>query len=476
MAALEVLDTAMQSGISPPDRFRDWRISSSPQAQYDLSRQIQVDGQPTFVSEKIEIPEALTSEHSGGVLMASFYIPLSGLEADTTALNTIANDLANLNTTGFKSQTANFSDMFYQQIGQQGSGDLIQEGSGVDASSIQSDFTQGSQISTDSASNVEVEGNGFFVVNGGGANVYTRDGNFGVSQTGSLITQSGDQVMGYPAAGGVVNTNAPLTGMNLPVGQVQPATATTSFGMTANLDATAAVGTAVPAQVKIYDSLGVSHIATVTYTKTANNTWSYSIGLPAGDATGSANTTGTLTFDANGNLTSPSANVTGISFTGLADGAADMTLSFNVLGTGGSPTITQTDVASAASATNQNGFTSGTYTGFSVASDGTVNATFSNNQTLAVGQLALANVANPQGLDLLGGGNYATTQASGNAAIGVSGSAGLGIINDDTLEASNVNISAEFSNLIVAQRAFEANSKGVTTFDTIAQETINMIH
>jgi flagellar hook protein FlgE len=408
--------------------------------------------------------------------MASFYIPLSGLEADTTALNTIANDLANLNTTGFKSQTTNFSDMFYQQIGEQGSGDLIQQGSGVGVSSIQSDFTQGSEISTDSASNVEVVGNGFFVVGDGSSNLLTRDGNFTLGPTGDLLTQSGEQVMGYPAPGGVVNPNAPLTGISLPVGQVQQAQATTSFGMTANLDVTAAVGTSVPAQVTVYDSLGVSHVATVTYTKSANNTWTYSIALPPGDAAGSANTTGTLTFDSNGNLTSPAANVPGVSFTGLSDGAGTMTMSFNVLGTSGSPTITQTNDASGATATNQNGFTAGTYTGFSIASDGTVNATFSNNQTMAVGQLALANVSNPQGLDLLGGGNYATTQASGTAAFGISGNAGLGVIHDNTLEGSNVNISAEFSDLIIAQRAFEANSKGVTTFDTIAQETIEMVH
>jgi len=408
--------------------------------------------------------------------MASFYIPLSGLEADTTALNTIANNLANLNTTGFKAQTANFSDMFYQQIGEQGSGDLIQEGSGVGISSIQSDFSQGSQISTGNATDVELDGNGFFVVNGGATNVYTRDGNFALGATGNLTTQAGEQVMGYPAVGGVVSTNAPLTGISLPVGQIQPAQATTSFGMTANLDSSAAVGTTVPAEVTIYDSLGASHVATVTYTKTANNTWTYSVALPAGDAAASANTTGTLTFDSSGNLTSPGADVAGISFTGLTDGAADMTLSFNVLGTSGKPTITQTDVASVASTTTQNGFTTGTYTGFGIANDGTVNASFSNGQKLAVGQLALASVANQQGLDLLGDGNYAATQASGNAALGVSGTAGLGTMNDDTLEASNVNISAEFSDLIIAQRAFEANSKGVTTFDTIAQETINMIH
>jgi flagellar hook protein FlgE len=189
-----------------------------------------------------------------------------------------------------------------------------------------------------------------------------------------------------------------------------------------------------------------------------------------------ANTAGTLTFNSSGNLTNPAANVTGIGFSGLADGAANMSFTWNVLGSGNTPTITQTDAASAVSTTTQNGYPSGQYQSFSIAADGTVNATYSNDQTLAVGKLALANVVNLQGLQLLGGGDYATTQASGTAAIATSGSAGLGTFQDSSLEESNVNISAEFSDLIIAQRAFEANSKAVTTFDTIAQETINMIH
>jgi flagellar hook protein FlgE len=408
--------------------------------------------------------------------MASFYIPVTGLESDTTALNTIANDLANLNSTGFKAQTVNFEDLFYQQYGEQGSGDLIQQGEGDQVATIESQFTQGSIVSTGNSTDVAIDGNGFFILGEGAGDIYTRDGNFGLNSNGELISQSGLPVMGYPAVGGVVNTNSPLTAINIPVGQVEPPQASSSFGMTANLDASATVGTTVPGQITLYDSLGVSHIATVTYTKTGNNTWSYSIALPAGDATGSANTTGTLTFNSSGNLTSPAADVTGVSFTGLSDGAANMTLSFNVLGSNGSPTITQTSAASAVSATTQNGYASGQYTGFSVAADGTVEVTFSNDQTLAVGKLAMANVANLQGLQLLGGGNYAATQASGQPATGVSGSAGLGTFEDASLEESNVNISQEFSDLIIAQRAFEANSKAITTFDTVAQETINMIH
>jgi flagellar hook protein FlgE len=134
------------------------------------------------------------------------------------------------------------------------------------------------------------------------------------------------------------------------------------------------------------------------------------------------------------------------------------------------------DTASAVSATTQDGYSSGQYQSFTVGSDGTVTATFSNGQKLNVGQLAMGNVTNVQGLQLLGDGDYAATLASGTPAIAPSGTDGLGTLQDGALEGSNVNISAEFSDLIIAQRGFEANSKTVTTFDTITQETINMIH
>jgi len=509
--------------------------------------------------------------------MASFYIPLTGLESDSTALNTIANDLANLNTTGFKDQTVNFSDLFYQEIGEADSGNLIQAGSGVSVAAIQSQFTQGSIVSTGNATDVAINGNGYFVLGQGAGDIYTRDGNFGLTNSGQLVTQAGQPVMGYPAVGGVVNTNSPLTAITVPVGQVEPPQASSTFGMNVNLDASATIGTTVPGQITLYDSLGQSQLATVTYTKTGTNTWSYAISMPqtvtansstaagvttidynfgatggtvatvdAGSnlaitgptATGTAtinvpavtagetvaayatalqgavtaagitgvtvtstaagklsiaganistsgsvvqdpvatNTTGNLTFNSAGDLIVPAANVTGISFGGLADGAANMNLNWQILSSTGSPTITQTSAASGVPSTTQNGYPSGQYQSFSIAADGTVEASYSNGQQLAVGKVALANVANPNGLELLGGGDFAATQASGQPATGVSGSAGLGTFQDAALEESNVNISSEFSALIIAQRAFEANSKAITTFDTVAQETINMIH
>ena len=409
--------------------------------------------------------------------MPSFSIPLSGLGADSTALNTIANNLSNMNTTAFKSQDTNFSDLFYEQIGSNGAGDPIQVGAGTQVSSNSTDFTSGTATPTGNATDVALNGDGFFVIQDAGGTEYTRNGNFALSSDGHLITQSGQQVMGYPAAGGVVNTNAPLSPIQIPVGQVEKPQATANMGLTANLDASAAVGTAVPAQVTIYDSLGEAHIATATFTKTAANTWGYSIALPAGESTGSANTGGTLSFGPTGALIAPVSNVAGVSFTGLSDGANSLTFNFNLYGTNGQSTITQeASTTSAVDSTTQDGFASGEYQGFTVDANGVVSAQYSNNQTASIGQIAVATVTNEQGLSKLGDSNYATTLASGQASVGAAGVGGRGSITDDALEASNVDISTQFANLIVAQRAFEANSKAVTTFDTVTQDTIDMIH
>ncbi|HTW44918.1 MAG TPA: flagellar hook protein FlgE [Acidobacteriaceae bacterium] len=411
--------------------------------------------------------------------MSSFSIPLTGLESSTTELNTIANNLANMNTTAFKAQDVNFSDLFYQQIGESGSGDPLEVGAGSQVASTSTDFTEGSINSTGNQDDMAIGGTtgaGFFIVQNGNTTEYTRDGTFTVSSAGNLTTQSGLNVMGYPVVGGVVNTNAPLTSIQLPVGSAQQPAATQNLSVTANLDSAATVGTTVSGQVQLYDSLGQSYDATVTFTNTGTNTWSYNIALPAGASTGNVNTTGTLTFDSNGNLIAPATNVNGISFTGLADGASNLTFNWNLYGSNNQPTITQFATTSDVASYNQDGYTSGQYDGFTVDSSGLISAQFSNGQTAPVGQIALANVVNPQGLSVQGGNLYETTLASGAASVGVAGTGGLGTIQDAALEASNVNISNEFSNLIIAQQAYEASSKAITTFDTVSQDTINMIH
>ena len=256
--------------------------------------------------------------------MASFYIPLSGLNADSTALNTIANDLSNMSTSAFKAQTTNFSDLFYQQVGSTGSGDTIQVGGGVKVASNETNFAQGSfDTSGTTSSDVALNGSGFFVVNNGGTNMLTRDGAFTQNTNGNLVTADGFEVMGYPAVKGVVNTAAPLAAINIPVvGQVQQPQSTTSFGMTATLDSSATVGTTVPGQVEVYDSLGNNYEATVNYTKAANG-WDYSVSLPdtltpvsntaAGVTTINYNFGANATLDTGTNLT-----ITGPTATGTA--------------------------------------------------------------------------------------------------------------------------------------------------------------
>jgi len=407
--------------------------------------------------------------------MGSFSIALSGLQADTTSLNTIGNNLANLNTTAYKQQGTTFEDLFYQQIGTSGSNNPLQVGVGTRVSGTATDFTQGTLLPTGGSENMALSGNGFFVVNQNGVQQLTRAGDFQLSQQGDLTTKDGANVMGYPANNGVVDVNAGLVPIELPVGVTQAAQATQNISITANLNAGADVGTAFTTPVKIYDSLGNSHALTVTYTKTAQNEWSYSVGMPSGDAAGTpTNNTGTLTFDSNGNLTSPSGTISGITFPGLTDGASDLSFDWN-LATGGSPTITQTTAPSTTGAAVQDGYASGNYSGFTVDQNGVVTAKFDNNHTQVVGQVAVASVTNTQGLVRVGNNSFETTAASGDAVVGSAGTGGRGTIEDSTLEQSNVDISTEFANLIVAQRSFEANSKTITTFDSLTQATLGMI-
>jgi flagellar hook protein FlgE len=408
--------------------------------------------------------------------MPSFATALSGLESNNTALNTIANNLANMNTIGYKDQTDQFSTLFYQQLNGGVNGG-VQVGVGTQVAMTETDFSNGSPTpTTGQPTNMALQGNGFFVIDDHGQQELTRAGDFVLNKDGALQTTTGASVMGYPAANGSISVAGGVQPIVIPLGQTLAAKQTGSMNIQANLDASAAVGagTSVPAPITLYDSLGGAHQATVTFTKTGTNTWDYNIALPAGEAASSTGTTGTLTFDGNGNLTSPTGPVGGIAFTGLSDGASNMSFSWNLSGTGSA--ITQTASASNVASATQDGYTSGSYQGFSVDGNGIVEASFSNGQKEVVGQVAVATVANQQGLQATNNTAYLATLASGSAVIGTAGNAGRGIIEGAALESSNVDVSTEFSALIVAQRAFEANSKSVTTFDQATQEAINMIH
>ncbi|MGA2001779.1 MAG: flagellar hook protein FlgE [Terriglobales bacterium] len=422
--------------------------------------------------------------------MPSFSVPLSGLDASSTALSTVANNLANLNTIGYKDQQIQFADLFYQNLGSDGAGDPIQRGAGVEVASQPSDFTQGDVTSTGIATDVAINGNGFFVVEQNGVQSYTRAGNFEVGTDNLLETADGQQVLGYQAVKGVVNTSQGLGTLALGAGTSSPATPTANISMTTNLDATGGVGATYSTQATIYDSLGAPHQLTFTYTNTGTNTWSYQVSIPASDlnpVNGTAQTgilsTGTLTFDGNGNLLSdtigsgsantPPVNITGISISGFADGASTQSVNWNLLN-GSTPMITQLAAADSTASIQQDGTSSGTLENFSIGSDGTITGAFSNGTTAVLGQIALASFADEQGLSRNGGNDFSPTLASGQPTIGAPTTGGLGTLSGGALEQSNVDIATEFANLIVAQRSYEANARVVTTFDQVAQDTINL--
>lgn len=419
--------------------------------------------------------------------MPNFSIPLSGLTAESTALSAVANNLSNQNTTGYKDTSVLFSDLFYQNLGTTGSGDPIQVGAGTQINSMPATFTQGSVQSTGVPTDVAIQGTGFFAVQQQGVISYTRAGAFSVDAQNFLVTSAGQQVLGYPAANGVINTGTGIVPLQLGAGTISPPAPTGNVQITSNLDASASVGNTFSTPVTIYDSLGASHVLTLTFTKTAANAWGYSLNIPPADlnptVVGGVTTpptgilaTGTLTFNGNGTLiadtSTPSlVNITAIPITGFSDGASNMTFNWNVLN-GTTPVITQVAAPSSTASTQQDGSSSGSLVDFSIGSDGTITGSFSNGKTQALGQLALATFANNGGLRLEGSTDFRQTLASGQAVIGTPGAGGRGTLSGGALELSNVDIATEFARLIVAQRGFEADAKAVTTFDQITQATI----
>jgi flagellar hook protein FlgE len=277
----------------------------------------------------------------------------------------------------------------------------------------------------------------------------------------------------------VVSTSAPLAPISVNQSTTIPGVATTSFQMNTNLDSSAGVGGTFSSPITVYDSLGTAQTLTVNYTNTSPNNWNYTITLPASATGGTGSPTtvssGTLAFNSSGQLTSPTGSVTGIKVSGLADGAADLNLTWNLNNASGSPTITQQNSASATATTNQNGYGVGTLTSYSVLPDGTVQGQFSNQQTLALGQVAVASFANNQGLTQTGSNDYKASFASGAAVVGTAGTGGNGSITGGAVEESNVNLSTEFSTMIVAQQNYEANAKALTTLNQISQATIQMM-
>jgi flagellar hook protein FlgE len=408
----------------------------------------------------------------------AFSTALSGLQADSGAINIIGNDLANLNTIGYKANEVSFQDLLSQSVGAGGS----QVGLGVGPVTAVPQFTQGGIQSTGGPTDAAIEGDGFFVVNDQNNQIlYTRDGSFQLNASGQLVTTSGDLVQGWSATNGTVNTNGPTGNIKVPLGTNIPATPTTQMSMSLNLNAGAASGATFNAPIQVFDSEGNSHTLTVTFTNNGSNSWGYAVTIPAADLQQGGTTqvaTGTLTFDSSGNLSAPTAaqDPQQISIAGLADGAASMTINWNLHDSAGNGTITQYAEASGVGATSQNGAAAGQISNVSLANGGLLVADYSNGQQLTVGQLALASISNPDSLLNVGNNNLKAAPDSATPAIGTANSGSRGQIVAGALESSTVDIAQEFTNLLTFQNSYQANSRVITTSDELLQETVNLIH
>jgi flagellar hook protein FlgE len=408
----------------------------------------------------------------------SFSIALSALSAQTTAIDVVSNNLANLNTTGYKESTASFHDLVTQSLGA-GLGGSTQVGFGVGTPVTVRQFTQGAIQSTSGPLDVAIQGDGFLLVNTPqGAAQYSRGGNLVVDTSGNLTDATGDFIQGWGATGGVVDTNLPVGKITLPVGALKAPVATANVSVDLNLNAAATAGPppdSFSTSMQVYDSLGDTHVVTFNFTKTTTaNAWTYTMSFPPGDTTApSTPVTGTVQFDGNGNLASPLPTDPAIvlNVPGLSDGASDMNITWNLYN-GTTPRITQFTQPSATSALSQDGAAAANLVKVGISDGGSIVAQYSSGTQVTVGQLAMATIRNPESLLAVGNNNYALTALSALPAVGLPGTGGRGQILGGSVEASNVDIATEFTNLIVFQRGYEANARVITTVDQLSQDTI----
>lgn len=419
----------------------------------------------------------------------TFTTALSGLRANSKSLGVTGNNIANANTTAFKSGAINFGDVFHDSLNAplNGAGLALQVGNGVREVGTTTDFSQGSLDESGSALHAGIQGSGYFVVaSETGEVAYTRAGDFTLDRNGNLVTGTGARVQGYQAVDGVVPADAPLTALTAPLGEFAPPIATSEVTFRMNLSAKDAVNSQFHAPVQIFDSKGVAHTLDLIYTKTGNGAYTVTATVDGNAAQliadgGAAGASANLTFDANGQLTAPDtlaivpdqAQLNGATLPNIDIGL----YSTNPDGSQGPSLVTNYDSTSAVAATEQNGFAAGVLSGLAFGSDGdgTLIAVYTNGQTRTVGQVAIATFNSQEGLRRLGDNLHAETIASGSPSLGRAGAGGRGQVIGGVLEQSNVDIATEFTDLIVAQRGFQANSRVITTINQTLQDVIQIL-
>ena len=398
-------------------------------------------------------------------MLRSLFSGISGLRAHQQMMDVTGNNIANVNTTGYKSSQTVFQDTLSQMVNaagapQNGAGGTnpAQVGLGVRTASVNANFSQGAAQTTGKSGDMMIQGDGFFITKSGGETVYTRAGSFTFDANGSLTTPNGQIVQGWSAdVDGTVNTAGAPGNIKLPIGISLAPEATTKFTLTGNLsfeapvDATgAAPGSSKVIPIPVIDVNGTSSSLNVTMTKTGASEWTAT--TPGGSSVPITFTNGKPT-DAGGNP------LTSITLDGLAVDITD---------------ITHYSGGTEARVSASDGSGAGILSSYTVSNTGQIVGVFSNGLKQSLGQLALANFNNVNGLEKIGDSMFRSTVNSGLAQVGAAGSAGLGLITSGALEMSNVDLAQEFTNLVIAQRGFQANSRIITTSDEILQELVNL--
>jgi len=407
-------------------------------------------------------------------MLRSMFSGVSGLRSHQTMVDVIGNNIANVNTFGYKSSTVMFQDLLSQVLTgagvpttTAGGTNPAQVGLGVKVAGVSTSFTQGASQLTGRSTDLSIQGDGFFIVRQGAEVLYTRAGSLSFDAMGRLVSPDGAVLQGWLAdATGAINTNAAAGDLTMPLGQSLAPQATTSMEVGGNLDAATPIGQSIVTAITVYDQLGTPMSVSGRFTRTAANTWDLEVDTD-GDST--FEPVSTLTFDGTtGALLSPNP-----SFTMLAGGfGGPITIDF---GAPGSPNaLVQFAGPSSVAALSQDGYSLGALQSFTIGQDGVVTGVFSNGRNRPLGQIAMAGFTNPMGLEKAGGSLFRPTVNSGLANVGVAGSGGRGTLLGSTLEMSNVDLAREFTNLIIAQRGFQANSRVITASDELLQDLVNL--
>lgn len=443
-------------------------------------------------------------------ITSAFFAATSGINSTSRALNEIGNNIANSQTVGYKSRSVSFGDLFGATIGGGGTTNSLVEGRGVRVLGIDPSFTQGSLQTTSNALDLAIDGDGFFQINDPSGNTfYTRAGQFNVNASGNLVNPAGLTLQGFQADanGNILGTVGDLV---LTTTQ-QTGTPSSVVDMSGNLDASESTVSFTTAQlladpsnpsisqfstgIRVFDSLGVGHDLTVYFSKTAANTWTYSVLANSSEVTvtaGNSNSTtgnalvaqGSLGFTTGGLLNTEGTTTyfntggTGIDFSNGSATAQAIAFDFGTSITTdsgpGTDGMLQQGASSVILTLNQDGFANGTLTGTSIGEDGTLTGRFTNGTTRNLGQVALTRFVNPDGLQPVGRNLFIQSADSGTPLVGAPNSGSFGKIFANTLEASNVDLGDELVNMITMQRSFQANSRIITTTNTLLGELVNL--